>query len=68
MQKAWHAAEAGARRVAALTTAQRSVDAQRGAALIGRDVGNRTQTDVLNARSQSLSTARDRAQATYDYV
>ena len=31
-------------------------------------MGNRTQTDVLNAQSQTLTTERDRAQAIYDYL
>lgn len=67
-QKAWHAAQTGARRIAALDTAQGSADAKQQAATIGRDVGNRTQTDVLDAQSQSLSNARDRSQAIYDYL
>ncbi|WP_343698965.1 TolC family outer membrane protein [Caulobacter sp.] len=67
-QKAWYAASTGARRIAALETAQASADAKQQAAAIGRDVGNRTQTDLLNAQSQSLANARDRSVAVYDYL
>ena len=67
-QKAWYAASTGARRVAALGTAQTSANLQEKAAATGRDVGIRTQSDVLNAQSQSFSTTRDYRQATYDYL
>lgn len=67
-QQAWQAASTGARRVAALNTALRSADLQQSAAATGRDVGIRTQNDVLNAQSQSFATDRDRAQAVYDYI
>lgn len=41
---------------------------QQDAANTGREVGIRTQDDVLNAQSQSFSTDRDRRQAIYDYM
>nr|WP_317894259.1 TolC family outer membrane protein [uncultured Sphingomonas sp.] len=66
--KAWHATATGARRIAALRAAQASADAQQAAAGTGREVGIRTQTDVLNAQSQSLATDRDHAHAIYDYL
>jgi outer membrane protein len=67
-QQAWHAVSTGARRIAALNTANRSASLQQDAASTGREVGIRTQDDVLNAQSQSFSTDRDRRQAIYDYM
>ena len=67
-QQAWHAVSTGARRIAALNTANRSAGLQQDAANTGREVGIRTQDDVLNAQSQSFSTDRDRRQAIYDYM
>ena len=67
-QKAWHAVSTGSRRVSALGTAGKSAGAQQDAATIGRDVGIRTQSDVLDSQSQSFATARDEAQAIYDYL
>lgn len=65
-RKAWYAVTTGAQRVEALATARKSARLQQGAALTGRDVGIRTQTDVLNAQSQTISTDRDLNQAIYD--
>ncbi|WP_170828803.1 TolC family protein, partial [Sphingobium yanoikuyae] len=67
-QQAWHAVSTGARRIAALNTANLSAGLQQDAANTGREVGIRTQDDVLNAQSQSFSTDRDRRQAIYDYM
>lgn len=67
-QQSWYAMSTGARRVEALGTALTSANAQHSATVTGRDVGNRTENDVLNAQSQSFSTDRDRAQAIYDYL
>lgn len=67
-QQAWYGVSTGARRVAALDTAQRSAGLQQVAANTGREVGIRTQDDVLNAQNQSFSTDRDRRQAIYDYL
>ncbi len=49
---------------AALTSSQSSLDSTR----LGREVGVRTQVDVLNAQQQLFSTRRDLAQATYNYI
>jgi outer membrane protein len=49
---------------AALTSSQSSLDST----LLGREVGVRTQVDVLNAQQQLFSTRRDLAQATYNYI
>ncbi|MFN7085191.1 MAG: TolC family outer membrane protein [Burkholderiales bacterium] len=49
---------------AALTSSQSSLDSTQ----LGREVGVRTQVDVLNAQQQLFSTRRDLAQATYAYV
>jgi len=67
-QSAWYAASTGARRVAALRTAQASAELQQSATTTGRDVGIRTQNDVLNAQSRTFSATRDYMQATYDYL
>jgi outer membrane protein len=67
-QQAWYGVSTGARRVAALDTAQRSAGLQQVASNTGREVGIRTQDDVLNAQAQSFSTDRDRRQAIYDYL
>lgn len=67
-RKAWYAVANGARRIAALGTARGSAGLQQDAATIGRDVGIRTQNDVLNAQSQNIDTERDRLQAIYDYM
>lgn len=49
---------------AALVSSQSSLDSTR----LGREVGVRTQVDVLNAQQQLFSTRRDLAQATYNYL
>ena len=49
---------------AALTSSQSSLDSTR----LGRDVGVRTQVDVLNAQQQLFSARRDLAQAKYNYI
>lgn len=49
---------------AALVSSQSSLDSTR----LGREVGVRTQVDVLNAQQQLFSTRRDLAQATYNYI
>ena len=67
-QRAWYAVSTGAQRVAALGTAQASATLQQSATVTGRDVGIRTQNDVMNAQSQAFATARDYRQATYDYL
>lgn len=48
----------------ALVSTQSSLDSTR----LGRDVGVRTQVDVLNAQQQLFSTRRDLAQAVYNYL
>jgi len=49
---------------AAEVSSQSSLDSTR----LGRDVGVRTQVDVLNAQQQLFSTRRDLAQAVYNYL
>ena len=49
---------------AALTSSQSSLDSTR----LGREVGVRTQVDVLNAQQQLFSARRDLAQARYNYI
>ncbi len=49
---------------AALTSSQSSLDSTR----LGREVGVRTQVDVLNAQQQLYSARRDLAQAKYNYM
>ncbi len=49
---------------AALTSSQSSLDSTR----LGREVGVRTQVDVLNAQQQLFSARRDLAQAKYNYI
>jgi outer membrane protein len=49
---------------AAEISSQSSLDSTR----LGRDVGVRTQVDVLNAQQQLFSTRRDLAQAVYNYL
>ena len=49
---------------AALTSSQRALDSTR----LGREVGVRTQVDVLNAQQQIFSARRDLAQAKYNYI
>jgi outer membrane protein len=49
---------------AALTSSQSSLDSTR----LGREVGVRTQVDVLNAQQQLFQTRRDLAQAKYNYI
>ena len=49
---------------AALTSSQSALDSTR----LGREVGVRTQVDVLNAQQQIFSARRDLAQAKYNYI
>ncbi len=49
---------------AAVVSSQSSLDSTR----LGREVGVRTQVDVLNAQQQLFGTRRDLAQATYNYL
>ncbi len=49
---------------AALTSSQSALDSTR----LGREVGVRTQVDVLNAQQQLFSARRDLAQAKYSYL
>ena len=49
---------------AALTSSQSALDSSR----LGREVGVRTQVDVLNAQQQLFSARRDMAQAKYNYI
>ena len=49
---------------AALISSQSSLDSTR----LGREVGVRTQVDVLNAQQQLFSARRDLAQAKYNYI
>lgn len=49
---------------AAEVSSQSSLDSTR----LGRDVGVRTQVDVLNSQQQLFSTRRDLAQAVYNYL
>ena len=49
---------------AALTSSQSALDSTR----LGREVGVRTQVDVLNAQQQLFSARRDLAQAKYNYI
>ncbi|MCJ2183645.1 TolC family outer membrane protein [Novosphingobium sp. 1949] len=67
-QKAWYAVHNGARQIAALTVASVSSHAQQDAATTGREVGIRTQKDVLDAQSQTIATGSDRLNAIYAYL
>jgi outer membrane protein len=49
---------------AALVSSQSALDSTR----LGREVGVRTQVDVLNAQQQLFSARRDLAQAKYNYI
>ena len=49
---------------AALVSSQSALDSSR----LGREVGVRTQVDVLNAQQQLFSARRDLAQAKYNYI
>jgi outer membrane protein len=49
---------------AALTSSQSALESSR----LGREVGVRTQVDVLNAQQQLFSARRDLAQAKYNYI
>ena len=49
---------------AALASSQSALDSSR----LGREVGVRTQVDVLNAQQQLFSARRDLAKAKYDYI
>lgn len=67
VHEAWLALKASSQRALALRTSQASVEKQQAAVLTGREVGVRTQSDVLAAQAQSLENRRQLNEAIYDY-
>jgi outer membrane protein len=67
VQEAWLGQRTGKERVSALRTALGSAQLQERAAITGREVGARTQSDVLAAQAQTLDTQRQVKEALYDY-
>ncbi|WP_304273929.1 TolC family protein [Caulobacter segnis] len=67
VEKAWRAQRSGADQILALRAALASAQLQEQAAVTGREVGVRTQTDVLASQAQSFETDRRLRSALYDY-
>jgi outer membrane protein len=67
IQKSWLGVSYGVEEIKALKAALLSSELQLRAATIGREVGNRTQSDVLSAQSQVLSNRQKLIAASYDY-
>ena len=67
VQEAWLAQRTGKDKVSALRAALDSAQLQERAAITGREVGVRTQSDVLAAQAQTLDTQRQLKEALYDY-
>ncbi len=66
-EQAWSGVTSGAARIGALRAAVISAELQQRAAITGRELNLRTQSDVLNAQSLVYSTRQQLNQATYDY-
>ncbi|MGW8142687.1 TolC family outer membrane protein [Sphingomonas zeae] len=66
-QQAWLAQTSGADKVAALRTALASAQLQERAAITGREVGVRTQSDVIAAQAQTFDIRRQLGDAMRDY-
>lgn len=67
VEEAWLGQRSSAEQVAALRTALASAELQERAALTGREVGNRTQSDVLAAQAQTFEIRRQLNDALYNY-
>ena len=67
VQQAWRGQTSRAEQIGALRTALASAELQERAALTGREVGSRTQSDVLAAQAQSFEIHRQLHSALYDY-
>jgi outer membrane protein len=67
IQQAWLGVSSGASRIKALRAALVSAELRQGAAILGREVGQRTQSDVLAAQSQVYSTKKSLNEASCDY-
>lgn len=67
IEQAWRGQQSAAEQVRALQTALHSAELQERAALTGREVGVRTQSDVLAAQTQTFDTRRRLNQARYAY-
>lgn len=67
VQEAWLGQRSSKDRVLALRAALASALLQERAAITGREVGVRTQSDVLAAQAQTLETRRRLNEALYDY-
>lgn len=66
-QQAWLGIASGVDRIFALRTALLSAQLEEKAAITGREVGIRTQSNVLEAAARVYSTLRDLNAANYDY-
>lgn len=58
----------GVSRIVSLEQSVRSAQTALEATTLGRDLGNRTELDVLDAQQRLFSTQLERAQARYDYL
>jgi outer membrane protein len=67
VEEAWLAEQSSAAQIGALRTALASAQLQERAALTGREVGTRAQTDVLAAQAQTFEIRRQLDEALYDY-
>ena len=67
VQKAWLGVAYGVEEIKALKAALLTSELQLRAATIGREVGNRTQSDVLAAQSLVLSNQRNLSATSYQY-
>ncbi|AZI37720.1 TolC-like protein [Caenibius tardaugens NBRC 16725] len=67
VEQAWLGQRSSAERAAALRTALASAELQERAALTGREVGVRTQSDVLAAQAQTFEISRQLNDALYSY-
>ncbi len=68
VQDAWLSVRTGAARIVALEQQQRSAMTALEATTLGRDVGNRTELDVLDAQQRLFTAQLDLAQARCDYL
>lgn len=67
VQQAWLGQRSGVDRIAALRTALASANLQERAAVTGREVGVRTQNDVIAAQAQTIDAQRQLGDAMRDY-
>jgi outer membrane protein len=67
VQEAWLSQRSSSAQIIALRTALASAQLQERAALTGREVGVRTQSDVLAAQAQTFEVKRQLDQALYEY-